>query len=77
MLNGNKWEPITVYCAKRSLFQLFIEGAKELYNTDKLKLSDKSKSIKFLIDDYHKNYEEYHHYGNNEFITMIKKIHAG
>jgi len=35
------------------------------------------KSIKFLIDDYQKNPEEYFHYGKSEFINMIKKINAG
>jgi len=77
LLNGNKWEPITVYCAYRALFQLFIGGAKESYKAASLKLSNKNKSIDFLIDDYQKNPEEYYHYGKGEFINMIKKIHAG
>jgi hypothetical protein len=74
LLNGNKWEPITVYCAYRALFQLFIEGAKELYKVIKLKLSNKYKSIEFVIDDYQKNSEEYFHHGKGEFINMIKAM---
>ena len=77
LLNGNKWEPITVYCAYRALFQLFIEGAKELHKAITLKSSNKYKSIEFVIDDYQKNSEEYFHHGKSEFINMIKKIHAG
>ena len=76
LLNGNKWEPITVYCAYRALFQLFIEGAKELHKAITLKSSNKYKSIEFVIDDYQKNSEEYFHHGKGEFINMIKKIHA-
>lgn len=77
LLNGNKWEPITLYCAYRALFQLFIEGAKELHKAITLKSSNKYKSIEFVIDDYQKNSEEYFHHGKSEFINMIKKIHAG
>ena len=77
LLNGNKWEPITVYYAYRLLVQLVIEGAKELCKYIKLKNSNKYKLLEFLIDDYQKNPEEYFHYGKHEFITMIKKIHAG
>ena len=76
LLNGNKWESTTVYCAYRTLVQFFIEGAKELCKVDNFKLSNKIKLLEFLIDDYPKNSEEYFHYGKNEFINMIKKIHT-
>jgi hypothetical protein len=55
LLNGNKWEPITVYYAYRLLVQLVIEGAKELCKDIKLKNSNKYKLLEFLIDDYQNN----------------------
>jgi hypothetical protein len=74
--NDGKWESITPYCAKRTLLQNFIEGLKECSDDAISKLFNKYRSMVFIINDYYRNHQEYHHYGNNEFINVIKKIYA-
>ena len=74
--NDGKWESITPYCAKRTLLQNFIEGLKECSDAEISKLFNKYRSMIFIINDYYRNHQEYHHYGNNEFINVIKKIYT-
>lgn len=72
--NDGKWESITPYCAKRVLLQNFIEGLKECSEAEISKLFNKYRSMIFIIDDYYKNHQEYHYYGDNEFLNVIKAI---
>jgi hypothetical protein len=71
--NGTKWLPTTVYSSKRILVYNIIDA---IDNRPKLNLiSGIDRAMDFLVNDYHKNYEEYLCCDNDEFINMIKRIH--
>jgi len=71
--NGAKWLPTTVYSSKRILVYSIIDA---IDKRPKLNIiSSIDRAMDFLVNDYHKNYEEYLCCDNDEFINMIKRIH--
>ena len=76
LYNGNNtWVLITLDDTKKVLHKKVVKSMIDNQNSNSIPLQSKN-AVDFIKNDYHKNHQEYAHYHNNEFITMLKNIHT-
>jgi len=72
---NNTWVLITLDDTKKELQKKVVKSMIDNHVPNSVPLQADN-AINFIKQDYHKNHQEYAHYHNNEFITMLKNIHT-
>jgi hypothetical protein len=74
LYNGNgSWILITLDDTKKELHKKVVNSMADNNIPNSIPRQSEN-AVKFIKNDYYKNHQEYEHYHNNEFISMVKNI---